>query len=93
MEIKIQHDQNTKQFFVDIDGKIAKLNYKVLPDNKTLDYYSTFVPPELRGQKLADRITLFALDYARQNHYKIIPTCPFVKTLLTRHPEYQDLVK
>lgn len=93
MDLTIQHDVNAKIFFVEIDGKISRLNYKILDDNKTLDYYSTFVPPELRGQKIADKITLFALDYAKENHYKVIPSCPFVKSLIERHPEYKELVQ
>jgi predicted GNAT family acetyltransferase len=33
-----------------------------------------------------------ALDTARSGGFKIIPTCPFVKKFLERHPDYQDVV-
>lgn len=88
----IKHNQEAHQFLVDIDGKVAKLDYSVAEEGKSLDFQSTFVPPELRGQKIGDKIVLFALNYARDHQLKVIPTCPFVKTVVERHPEYRDLL-
>ena len=33
-----------------------------------------------------------ALDYARREGMRIIPSCPYVKAYIDRHPEYEDLV-
>ncbi len=91
MQLQIQHEQEAKQFFVDIDGNIAKLDYFIEPDGKILDYYHTFVPEALRGQQIADKIVKFALDYAKENNFKVIPSCPFVKRMIERYPEYKDI--
>jgi predicted GNAT family acetyltransferase len=91
MQLQIQHDQEAKQFFADIDGNIAKLDYFIEPDGKTLDYHHTFVPEALRGQQIGDKIVKFALDYAKENNFKVIPSCPFVKTMIERYPEYKDI--
>ena len=90
--MNIQHNEKEKIFFVDIEGKVAKLSYKNT-DEKTLDYYSTFVPPEFRGKNVGEQLVKVALDYARDNNFKIIPTCPFVARIIDRHPEYEGLVK
>lgn len=89
MSINIQHDKAGKKFIVVIDGKVSTLAYKVLPGEKILDYYSTFVPPELRGRHIGDDLVKYALDYAKENHYKIIPSCPFVEKIIDRNPKYK----
>jgi hypothetical protein len=32
------------------------------------------------------------LAYAREQGYKIIPSCSFVRAYMERHPEYDDLL-
>lgn len=92
MQLNIQHYQNQKEFAAEINGKKAVLQYEILNSGKVLDYYHTFVPPELRGQKIGEQIVKFALDYARDNHLKVIPSCPFVQHFIDRHSDYQNLV-
>lgn len=92
MSLDIHHNKTAQQFFSIIDGRMATLDYKFAKDKKTLDYYSTFVPEELRGKKIGEEIVKFAMDYAKNNHYKIMPSCPFVKRFIERHPDYQSLI-
>jgi predicted GNAT family acetyltransferase len=93
MPIHIQHDKLAKKFFAVVDGKNCVLSYRILPDGKTLDYYSTFVPSELRGKHIGEDIIRYALQYAISYAYSIIPSCPFVKRVIDRYPEYKILVK
>ena len=92
MGIKITHDLKDKLFYVEIEGKLCKLQYSKV-DDKTLDYYSTFVPESLSGRGIAGEITKFALDYAKNNNLKVIPSCSYVKSYIVRHNEYSDLIK
>lgn len=92
MELQVQHDKSKEKFFALVDGKEAKLEYSVLPDGKTLNYKHTFVPEELRGRGIAEIVVKFALDYARDNGFKIIPTCSYVKRIIAKNPQYQSLV-
>lgn len=92
MDLQIQHHQNQKEFVIEINGKKAVLQYEILNAGKVLDYYRTFVPPEFRGQKIGEQIVKFALDYVRDNHLKVIPSCPFVQRFIDRHPDYQGLI-
>ncbi|HEX9580898.1 MAG TPA: GNAT family N-acetyltransferase [Gemmatimonadales bacterium] len=74
-----------------VDGREAYLTYAPA-GNGVLDYRSTFVPPELRERHLASTITKRALDYAREQGLRIIPSCWFVAGYIERHPEYGELV-
>lgn len=93
MSINIQHNKEKKQFIAVIEGRTCTLAYEVSSDEKILDYYSTFVPPELRGRHIGDDIVKYALEYAKENNYQIIPSCPFVKRIIDRHPEYKIVVR
>ena len=34
-----------------------------------------------------------ALEFARESKIRVIPTCPFVRSYIRRHPQYADLTK
>lgn len=91
MDFLIEHNKIAEYFFTNIDDKQAKMDYRVYSNGKILDYYSTFVPPELRGQHIASRIVKCALEYAKENNYKVIPSCPFVENFINTHLEYKNL--
>lgn len=93
MSINIEHLPEKHRFQAIVDGYECVIDYHQTADKSVLDYYHTFVSPELRGRHIAEELAIYALSYARQNHFKIIPTCPYIKVFIERHPEYQDLVK
>jgi len=91
MKFDIQHDIQNQQFFTIVEEKISVLEYSISSNGKTLDYYRTFVPPELRGQHIGDELVIFALNYAKENGFKVMPSCPFVAAVIKRHPEYKHI--
>lgn len=90
--MEIKHDKDNQRFFALVEGREAYLQYLKI-DLTTLDYYKTYVPYELRGKGIAGKIVESALNYARENNLKIVPTCSYVETFIERHPVYNDLVK
>ena len=92
MDLKIEHDKKNQRFFVKKNDDVSELKYKVLDDN-TLDYYTTYVPENLRHQGIAAQITEEALQYARDNDYQVVASCPYVKSYIIEHPQYQSLLK
>lgn len=91
MSLKIEHNQERNQFFTVVEGHKAYLDYLALDEGKVLKYYHTFVPPELRGRGIAGALVEFALNYAKDNNYKVNPSCPFVKYYVDDHPEFKEL--
>ena len=91
MDQSVVHDVESKEFFIITEGNKAFLKYKVI-NKEILDYYSTFVPKELRGKGIAGLVTRAALEFAKTNHYYIIPSCPYVESYIAKHTEYQDLL-
>lgn len=89
---RIQHDATSNQFITQVEGKIAFLRYHALAGREVLEYYSTFVPPDLRGHHIGQELVKFALEYAKERQLQIIPTCSFVRHFIDEHPDYEELV-
>ena len=78
------------QFEVTGTDGLARLTYRENADHITLVH--TEVAPELEGKGYGSLLARFALDYARANKLRVIPSCPFVSQFIRRHPDYADLV-
>ncbi|UJS28873.1 N-acetyltransferase [Macrococcoides canis] len=53
----------------------------------------TEVSDELRGQGAGYSMVDAAVQYARDNELKIVPLCPFAKSVFDKKSEYKDVLK
>lgn len=84
-------DNTTAHRFELVDsGATAFLTYRM--KGEAIEYLHAETPPELQGHGVAGAIVKFALERDKAAGRKVIPTCPFVKTYIERHPEYASLV-
>src|SRR6476659_10313822 len=89
--MKVEHDERNTRFVVHFDDADAELVYaRVGP--KLLDLQHTYVPESARGHGVAEVLAQAALSYAREQGYRIVPSCPFVRSWLRHHPEEASLV-
>ncbi|MFC3570251.1 GNAT family N-acetyltransferase [Paracoccus simplex] len=51
----------------------------------------TGVPEAMAGRGVARALLDFMLRDARQNGFRIVPLCPYVRGQYARHPEWADL--
>jgi uncharacterized protein len=91
LEIAVRRDDKRQQYIAVVDGHPATIRFAPAGPG-TLDLQHTLVAPELRGRKVGDELVRRSLDDVRARGERIIPTCPFVRAFIDRHPEYQDLV-
>lgn len=89
---EVQHDSNARKFYVHSDGHEAHMTYRYR-DASTVIYKHTYVPSELRGGGLAGKIVRTALEWARTENLRVVPTCSFVEGFVRKHPEYQDIAE
>ena len=78
------------RFEIERDGEVAYLEYKM--SGKVLELIHTEVPEKLRHRGLSDKLAETALNWAKENGYKVDVICPAVQGYLARHPEYSDLI-
>lgn len=89
-DLKVIHNEQAHRFEFHADGLLGLLTYRRFPDRIVFDH--TEVPPPLEGKGLAAKLARFALDFARQEHLRVIPLCPYISSFLRKHTEYQDLI-
>ena len=78
------------RFEIERDGEVAYLEYKM--SGNVLELIHTEVPEKLRHHGLSDKLAETALNWAKENNFKVDVICPAVHNYLARHPEYSDLV-
>jgi len=76
---------------IDVAGRRAGLAAYEL-DGGVISFTHTEVDDAYEGQGLGSKLARYALDDARSRGLKVRPLCPFIKTWIRRHPDYQDLV-
>lgn len=52
----------------------------------------TEVLPQFAGQGLGGKLAAGLLDDVRRRGLAVIPACPFIRSYIERHPQYQELV-
>lgn len=79
------------QFEATIDGHTAVIEYKLRPGVMTVLH--TDVPEEIGGRGIAAKMTRHVLEHIEANQLQVIPLCPYMRSYLKKHPQYQHLVR
>ena len=90
MEIELIDNKDKSRFEVEIEDKMAIMDYKK-KDNK-LYILHTEVPKEFEGKGIASAMVKKVLNLIKEKDMKLVSLCPFVSGYIKRHPEYKSLV-
>src|SRR6266536_3106066 len=82
-------DELRYELLVD-DDVVGEIRYRLAPDAIALVH--TEVSPSFEGQGLGARLVAGALDDIRARGLHVIAICPFVRSYIRHHPDYDDLV-
>ncbi len=79
---KIEHNLSQKCFLLIVDGAQATLKYQLFQkeggDVTVIDFTSTFVPPELRGKGVAEKLVHAGIKWAKEQSYELQASCWYV---------------
>lgn len=89
--MSVRHEVESHRFTIPGPAGTAFLSYAPAGAG-VLELYSTFVPAADRGQGVASRLVEAAVDYARGEGFRIIPSCWYVAQWIREHPEHADLL-
>lgn len=93
LDYEVIDNTEQKRFEIHIDDQIALEDYEFFTTSqgeKGIEYKHTEVPKELGGQGIAGYLVKYILDDAAAKGLRVKPTCPYVKSYIDKHPEYQD---
>ena len=88
--VNVRHDVAARRFEIVVEGHRSVLDYVV--EGERVVFTHTFVPPELRGRGLAEKLVRPALAWARTEKRSVVPACSYVAAFIERHDEFKDLL-
>jgi len=90
--MKVEHDPKKRKFFITLGDYEATLMYA--EKGRRLDFYHLYVPDPFRNRGIAAKILITAFDYAEEEGFQVVPSCPFIRDdFLPRFPQYQRLIQ
>ena len=90
-EPTVRHVPDRACYEIAVDDERVGVTQYVEDDGRRI-FFHTEVDDANEGQGLAAVLVAHALDDTRAAGLRVVPTCPYVKRFVARHPEYADLV-
>lgn len=93
--LQVEWEQNGSHgaFFVQRNGeRLAEMTYSATPDGKRVIIDHTEVSQLLKGQGVGKKLVDAAVLWARAEQVKVLPLCPFAKSVFDKTPEYRDVL-
>ena len=92
MEVKLELTEKNGYFYVVVDGKIeAKMTFIFAGTDKIIIDH-TEVNPGNNGKGFGKMMVTQAVEFSRDKNIKIIPLCPFVKSVFDKTDEFKDVL-
>ncbi|MBS4035309.1 MAG: N-acetyltransferase [Ignavibacterium sp.] len=86
-------ESGSKGFFGAFDGdkEAGRMSYTFVGETKIIIDH-TEVGGLYKGQNIGKRILMEVVFFARENNIKIIPLCPFAKSVFDKTEEIRDVL-
>lgn len=92
MKIEQKQEGSKGAFFVgDENQRKAEMTFSMADDSKMIIDH-TEVSDELRGQNVGKQLVNAAVEYAREKQIKILPLCPFARSVFDKTSDYHDVL-
>ena len=94
MDAVVKSSINEKNgfFYIEVDGKSeAKMTFVFAGESKFIIDH-TEVNEGNNGKGYGKKLVMAAVEYARKSGYKIIPLCPYAKSVFDKTPEINDVL-
>ena len=92
MEIQQQDDGLKGKFYIQLDNQeVAQMSY-VWAGNESIIIEHTEVNDVLKGKGAGKQLLMQAVAFARQKGIKIVPVCTFVKSVIEKSEDLQDVL-
>ena len=92
MEIQRQEHGAKGAFFIEEhDEWVAEMTYVKTGEEKMIIDHTEISDP-LKGKGIGRLLVTAVVEFARENNLKIIPQCPFAKSVFERTSEFGDVL-
>ncbi|HPW98467.1 MAG TPA: GNAT family N-acetyltransferase [Flavobacterium sp.] len=92
MEVKLNINEKNGIFYIEVDGKTeAKMTFVFAGDEKIIIDH-TEVNPGNNGKGYGKMMVQKAVEFALEKNIKIIPLCPFAKSVFDKTPDFRTVL-
>lgn len=91
-EVQLHLTDKNGYFFIEGEGLMQAQMTFVFAGSERMIIDHTEVQPGNEGKGYGKQMVSAAVEYARANGIKIIPLCPFAKSVFDRTPEFRDVL-
>ncbi|WNM19233.1 GNAT family N-acetyltransferase [Flavobacterium capsici] len=90
--VKLELNNKNGFFYIEENGKTeAKMTFVFAGEDKIIIDH-TEVNPGNNGKGFGKMMVQKAVEFAREKNIKIIPLCPFAKSVFDKTPEFKDVL-
>jgi len=89
--LNIKHDKENHRFFLDINGELAKVNYRI--ENNIMYLVHSEVPFNLRGQGIGKVLVEKTFEKLTEEGFKANAVCSYIKAVASRSDKWKEIIK
>ena len=91
-EVQLRIYDNKGAFYIEIEGIQEAMMTFVYADEDKIIIDHTEVNPGNEGKGFGKKMVTKAVEFAREKGIKIVPLCPFAKSVFDKTPEFRDVL-
>ena len=91
-EVQIRINDNKGTFYIEVEGKQEAMMTFVFAGEDKIIIDHTEVNPGNEGKGFGKKMVIKAVEFAREKGIKILPLCPFAKSVFDKTPEFRDVL-
>jgi uncharacterized protein len=88
---RIEHGSKGAFIIKENNERLAEMTYSKAGEHLIIIDH-TEVSDALRGKGAGKQLVTAAVSFAREHNLKILPLCPFAKSVFDRTPEFSDVL-
>lgn len=88
--MEITDNEALERLEVSMEGEVAFLQYRIA--GRVIQLLHTEVPESFQGRGIAGQLAREGFEMAKRKGLRVLVLCPFVRTWLKRHAEYEPMV-
>lgn len=91
--VTVVHDSSKSMFRAILqEEEVGHLEYKLLTQttSKAVDFFHTYTNPIAQGKGVAAKMVQSGLQWAKENNYRVIPSCSYVASYIDKNPQWKS---
>ena len=91
-EVQLKINDNKGSFYIEVNGNQEEMMTFVFAGEDKIIIDHTEVNPRNEGKGFGKKMVTKAVEFAREKGIKILPLCPFAKSVFDKTPEFRDVL-